>query len=121
MRPPPRRSSRAACAAPVAAAPIAGVAAWVAHFVKRELETFFVHKFSRPTMPLSNLFKNSIYYWGFAAFVGFPLCHPAYTAPTSWNQVLLGGGLMAASELVNLAVHLQLAGMRPKVRACVRA
>lgn len=27
-----------------------GVGCWIAHFVKREFETFFVHKFSRPTM-----------------------------------------------------------------------
>lgn len=34
------------------------VAAWLVHFLKREFETFFVHRFSRPTMPLSNLVKN---------------------------------------------------------------
>jgi len=27
-----------------------GIACWIAHFAKREFETFFVHKFSRPTM-----------------------------------------------------------------------
>lgn len=90
-----------------------GVVAWVAHFLKREFETLFVHKFSRPTMPLSNLFKNSIYYWGFALAVGFPLCHPQYTPPANPQQVLLGAGLMAAAELVNLAVHVQLSWMRP--------
>lgn len=92
-----------------------GVLAWILHFVKRELETFFVHKFSRPTMPLSNLFKNSIYYWGFALAVGYPLCHPAYTAPKELNQVYLGAALMAVSELVNFLVHLQLSMMRPAV------
>jgi very-long-chain enoyl-CoA reductase len=92
----------------------AAVIAWILHFLKREFvsrapslchydlwhlhsvfkpyilflqETFFVHKFSRPTMPMSNLFKNSIYYWGFAAMVGYPLCSPDYTAPESKNQV----------------------------------
>jgi hypothetical protein len=37
-----------------------------------------VHRFSRPTMPLLNLFKNSAYYWAFAVGVAYPLCHPQY-------------------------------------------
>lgn len=90
-----------------------GLWAWLAHFIKREIETVFVHKFSRPTMPLFNIFKNSMYYWGFALFVGYVLCHPAYSAPTNMTQVYLGIALMLVSECVNLAVHLQFAGMRP--------
>ena len=84
---------------------------WIAHFVKREVETCVVHKFSRATMPLANLFRNSAYYWGFAAAVAYPLCHPAFTAP-SRAHVVVGVSLWLASQLVNLAVHLQLAGMR---------
>ena len=55
-----------------------GVVCWVGHFLKREYETFFIHKFSRVTMPLSNLFKNCTYYWLFAVFVGHPLCSPDF-------------------------------------------
>lgn len=55
-----------------------GVAGWCGHFLKREFETFFIHKFSRVTMPLSNLFKNCTYYWLFAIFVGHPLCSPDF-------------------------------------------
>jgi hypothetical protein len=64
-----------------------GVVAWLLHFIKRELETLYVHKFSRPTMPFFNLFKNSIYYWGFALVVGRCLCDPDYTAPEDVRQV----------------------------------
>jgi very-long-chain enoyl-CoA reductase len=87
------------------------VALFILHFVKRELETFFVHKFSRPTMPLMNIFKNSAYYWSFAAFIGYFLCHPLYTPPTHGLETIAAGawGLM---ELGNLAVHLSLSGMR---------
>jgi very-long-chain enoyl-CoA reductase len=84
---------------------------FVAHFVKRELETFFVHKFSQPTMPLFNIFKNSTYYWSFAAFIGYFLCHPQYTAPAHGLGTLAVGG-WAASELMNFLVHFQLSRMR---------
>ena len=48
-----------------------GIVCWIIHFLKRELETLFVHKFSRPTMPLNNLFKNCAYYWIFGAVIGY--------------------------------------------------
>ena len=62
-------------------------------------------------MPLFNIFKNCGYYWGFAAFVAFPLVSPDYQAPAK-AQVAAGAALWVASQLVNLAVHVQLAGMR---------
>ena len=45
------------------------VIAWVLHYAKRLFETFFVHKFSHGTMPITNLYKNCTYYWGYALFV----------------------------------------------------
>ncbi|GAB9468983.1 3-oxo-5-alpha-steroid 4-dehydrogenase [Globisporangium polare] len=90
-----------------------GVVAWSVHFLKRELETFFVHRFSRPTMPLFNLFKNCAYYWSFGAVVGYPLAHPDYQGPTSQLQVQIGLALFAVSEFLNFCVHVQLRNMRP--------
>jgi very-long-chain enoyl-CoA reductase len=38
------------------------------HFAKREYETLYVHKFSAATMPLFNIFKNSLHYWILSGF-----------------------------------------------------
>ncbi len=89
-----------------------GVYCWMAHFIKRELETAFVHKFSRPTMPLKNLFINCTYYWSFGAVIGWPLCSPTFSPPNK-NQVYAGLALFVLSELGNFAIHLKLASMRP--------
>eukprot|EP00606_Chrysophyceae_sp_TOSAG23-5_P000323 GSChrysophyteH2.ASY1.ANO1.757.1 assembled CDS len=88
-----------------------GLWAWMLHFLKREFETAFVHKFSRPTMPLSNLYKNCTYYWSFGAIIGWPLCSPNYAAPSE-TAAYAGAALFALAELGNLAIHLKLSGMR---------
>uniref|UniRef100_A0A670Y431 Uncharacterized protein n=1 Tax=Pseudonaja textilis TaxID=8673 RepID=A0A670Y431_PSETE len=57
------------------------------HYIKRLIETIFVHRFSHGTMPLRNIVKNCFYYWGFAAWLAFYINHPLYTPPL--EQVVL--------------------------------
>lgn len=88
-----------------------GIACWMLHFLKRELETLFVHKFSRPTMPLRNLFKNCAYYWSFGAMIGWPLCSSSYSPPDNYIVVYTGLTLFVLAEIGNLTIHLNLANM----------
>ena len=90
----------------------AGVVCWTLHFLKREYETLFVHKFSRPTMPLSNLFKNCVYYWTFGAVIGYPLCSPGFKAPAE-TVAYAGLVIFAVAEVGNLICHLMLSSLRP--------
>ncbi|KAI8457886.1 enoyl reductase [Phakopsora pachyrhizi] len=90
------------------------------HFMKRELESIYVHRFSNATMPFRNIFKNSFHYW---ILSGVLLALPIY------GQKTLGGsnfgffnstlwitfccGLWTFAELSNLKVHLYLKSLRP--------
>jgi len=85
---------------------------WSAHYLKREFETLFIHRFSHGTMPLLNLFKNCMYYWGNALFVAYFVNHPLYTPPSN-RLVAIGFALFLANEIGNLATHIILMNLRP--------
>ena len=87
----------------------------VFHYVKRELETVFVHRFSNDTMPVRNIFKNSFYYWviGGAAIAYF-LYHPLYTETYSPTFVTVAAVLFVIAELANGYCHLILRWLRPE-------
>lgn len=92
-----------------------GVFMALLHYIKRELETMFVHRFSSATMPLSNIFKNSFHYYGLFGFLTmYFYLHPQYTPP-SWasdNFFYGATGLFCLFEFLNLQTHLVLKNLR---------
>lgn len=52
------------------------------HYLKRELESVFVHRFSNGTMPFFNVFKNSFHYWVLSGvLIAYDVYRPSYTPP----------------------------------------
>jgi very-long-chain enoyl-CoA reductase len=88
------------------------MAAWVGHYAKRLLETMFIHRFSNATMPITNLFKNCGYYWGFAAYISYHVNHPLFTSPCS-AQVFSCLAVFVFCELGNFSCHLLFRNLRP--------
>jgi very-long-chain enoyl-CoA reductase len=86
----------------------------ILHFVKREYETMFVHRFSHATMPLLNLPKNCFHYWGLGSWFGYYLYKPTFTYPVlhaSTVVVVVVGWIVA--QLSNYTTHCILRDLRP--------
>nr|GLL20850.1 very-long-chain enoyl-CoA reductase [Ipomoea trifida] len=84
---------------------------WCFHYFKRILETFFVHRFSHATSPLSNVFRNCAYYWSFGAFIAYFVNHPLYT-PVSDLQMKIGFGFGLICQVANFYCHILLRKLR---------
>jgi len=85
------------------------------HFLKREWETLFVHKFSANTMPAFNIFRNSAFYWLFAGLLSAldiyrPMSRSARQQLDFFD--LLGLAAFVIGENCNWAVHQHLASLR---------
>ncbi|KZT07617.1 uncharacterized protein LAESUDRAFT_742744 [Laetiporus sulphureus 93-53] len=93
------------------------------HFLKRELETIFVHRFSHGTMPFRNVFKNSAHYWLLSGLaLAYAVYSPTYAETSSYVHTTARNypeyrmgclALWAYAELSNLITHLNLRSLRP--------
>ncbi|WRT69624.1 uncharacterized protein IL334_006613 [Kwoniella shivajii] len=92
----------------------------VIHFIKRFLESAFVHDFSRATVPLSFVYRNCAYYWGICGLlIGLTLYRPAYSAQALKGSLLSNPKWITfwtifelSAELLNLNSHLHLRSLR---------
>lgn len=85
------------------------------HFIKRELETLFVHRFSAATMPVRNIFKNSGHYWLLSGFLmAYFIYSPISASAQAGYPPLTYAGLAVYifGELANLNSHLILRSLR---------
>lgn len=85
------------------------------HFLKRELETLFLHRFSSATMPLFNIFKNSAHYWLLAGInIGYWVYRPKARAArvSSLFSTYVSLALFIVGELANLKDHITLRRLR---------
>lgn len=103
--------------APAEASQLQTLTMWlvIVHFVKRELETLFVHRFSAATMPIRNIFKNSAHYWILAGLnIAAWTCSPRAPTAKPANPLFLYSGLAAYTigELGNFQAHMTLRGLR---------
>ncbi|KAF7458393.1 putative 3-oxo-5-alpha-steroid 4-dehydrogenase [Cryptosporidium felis] len=88
----------------------------ICHYIKREIETCFVHRFSNATMPIIRLPINCLHYWFiFGIAVGYYLFHPKYTPPEMSPIALYSiSFFMCIFEFLNFSSHLVLRKLRDR-------
>jgi len=85
----------------------------IAHYLKREFETAFIHKFSHATMPIFNLYKNCSHYWiGGGILLGYASYRPNAFYLTNDIAIYILCGLWVFAEVSNLVTHIILSNLR---------
>ena len=84
------------------------------HYFKRELESLFVHRFSKDTMPIRNIFINCTHYWILFGGAMTLILRPGYTPPAwlpVWGSYVFAG-FFVFFACMNGACHLVLRNLR---------
>lgn len=102
---------------PLSTSQILSLSMIILHFLKREYETLYVHKFSLATMPARNIFKNCFHYWVLsglyvAYFIYAPTSYTALQSSTINMINVVGVALYLFGELSNLYTHRVLSNLR---------
>ncbi|EKM57802.1 uncharacterized protein PHACADRAFT_89473 [Phanerochaete carnosa HHB-10118-sp] len=95
----------------------------MAHFLKREYESVFVHRYSHGTMPFAYVFRNSFHYHILGGVtLAYAVYSPTYSAASSYildtirdNPMFLKAcaAVWLWAEVSNLKTHLILRDLRP--------
>lgn len=87
------------------------VTLWCAHFARRAFEALWLHRYSKPSFPLTDALIEYVYYWGFGFWIGWTLAarSPSAFASHPW----LGVAVFLTGELGNHRCHRLLAALRP--------
>lgn len=102
---------------PLSTSQYLGMAMVVLHFLKREYETLYIHKFSLTTMPFRNIFKNCSHYWilsgvNLAYWIYSPTSYTARSSPKIDYLNVVGVILYIYGEVSNFLTHITLSNLR---------
>lgn len=92
-------------------------ALWSLHYAKRLLEVFFIHQWSRNSLPVTDGLIEWSYYWGFGAWISYEITSSrlkyVLVSHTSTAQRIACMGMIACM-IGNGVAHWQLRQHRPK-------
>ncbi|TIA88690.1 hypothetical protein E3P99_02481 [Wallemia hederae] len=91
------------------------------HFIKREVETVFVHRFSNATMPFMNIFRNSAHYHLLSGLlIAVAIYGPWYSVDalrdshrSNPNYLAFWLAVWVFCQVSNLITHIKLRNLRP--------
>lgn len=88
---------------------------WCFHFARRTAESAWVHRYSKPQIPLGDVLIEYLYYWGFAVWIAVSLTPEGGQQQHALGALaVLGAVLFAVAEWGNARAHHMLRDLRPE-------
>lgn len=86
---------------------------WTVHFVRRTLESMFVHKYSGVEVSVADSVQEYLYYWVFAYLIALEIDEELEVDIPTW-RLAAGVLIFIFAEMINSYCHVHLARLRTK-------